>query len=56
MRDTLIGLFIWGILGCVGAIIWLMGVLSATYPAAFTAGAMIWACLSIGLGGLRPRR
>ena len=56
MRDTLIGLFIWGILGCVGAILWLMWTLSAAYPAAFTCGVMIWACLSIGLGGRRPRR
>ena len=56
MRDTLIGLFLWGILGCVGAILWLVWTLSAAYPAAFTAGLMIWACLSIGLGGRRPRR
>lgn len=56
MRDTLIGLFIWGILGCVGAILWLMWTLSAAYPAAYTAGAMILACLSFGLGGRRPRR
>lgn len=56
MRDTLHGLFIWGILGCVGAILWLMWALLDAYPAAFTAGMMIWACLSIGLGGRKPRR
>lgn len=56
MRDTLIGLFIWGILGCVGAFLWLMWTLSVAYPTAFTAGVWIWACLSIGMGGLRPRR
>lgn len=56
MRDTLHGLFIWGILGCVGAILWLMWALYDAHPAAFTAGLMIWACVSIGLGGRRPRR
>lgn len=56
MRDTLHGLFIWGILGCVGAILWLMWALSAAYPAAFACGAMILALLSYGMGGFRPRR
>ena len=56
MRDTLIGLFIWGILGCVGAILWLMWALLDAYPAAFACGATILALLSYGMGGLRPRR
>ena len=56
MRDTLLGLVIWGMIGCAAAILWLMWTLSAAYPAAYTAGAMILACLSFGMGGLRPRR
>ena len=56
MRDTLIGLFLWGILGCVGAILWLMWALLGAYPAAFTVGVWILALLSYGMGGLRPRR
>lgn len=56
MRDTLLGLVIWGMIGCAVAILWLMWTLSAAYPAAYTAGAMILACLSFGLGGRRPRR
>ena len=56
MRDTLIGLFIWGILGCVGAILWLMWALLDAYPTAFAVGVWILALLSIGMSGLRPRR